>query len=165
MRHGENIGGPWDMTNNIKIIKADSNTPPDIFFALSQLDKAAVGSDGWSEQSFRSEAEKDNGYVLYVLIDGEAAALLTGYYACGEGDITSVAVAPKYRRQGLAKALIARFEELLPDDAEKLFLEVRQSNENAAALYKKCGFEQISLRKNFYSDPRENAIVMMKAEV
>jgi ribosomal-protein-alanine N-acetyltransferase len=129
---------------------------------LSELDKMCVGADGWSADSFRSEAEKDNGYVLYVVDNENVIALLSGYSAVGEADITSIAVHPEYRRKGLALRLIERFIEMIPDDAESIFLEVRESNAPAIALYEKCGFERLSVRKNFYSQPRENAVVMQK---
>ena len=48
---------------------------------LSELDKMCVGADGWSADSFRSEAEKDNGYVLYVVDNENVIALLSGYSA------------------------------------------------------------------------------------
>ncbi len=145
------------------ILRANAYTSADVYEELSALDKSAVGNEGWSVESFRTEAEKSNGYVLYVIDDeGRAAALLTGYSAVGEGDITSVAVAPQYRRRGYAYALIEEFERLLPDDTENIFLEVRMSNLPAQALYKKLGFEQISVRRDFYEDPPEDAIVMIK---
>lgn len=148
-----------------EIRRIRSNAAPLTFDALAALEKITVGEEGWSAESFRSEAEKENGYVLCIFCGNSAAALLTGYYAVGEGDITNVAVAPEYRRKGLAQRLIAEFEGLLPDDAEKIFLEVRESNAPAIELYRKCGFEKLSVRKNFYANPCENAIVMMKAEV
>jgi len=151
---------------DVKIKRAGENTVQDVFDALAELEKLAIGAgEGWSAESFRSEAGKNNGFVLYIQSGDRTAALLTGYYAAGEGDITNIAVHPDFRRKGLAQALIVEFEKLLPDDAHEIFLEVRESNEPAENLYKKCGFEQISLRKNFYVNPRENAIVMKKGEV
>lgn len=142
--------------------RADGNTPPEVFAALAELEKITITGEGWSEESFRSEAEKETGYVLYIAGEAGIAALLTGYYAVGEGDITNVAVHPDFRRKGLAQQLIAEFERLLPDDAQEIFLEVRESNLSAISLYEKCGFEHLAVRKNFYSDPRENAVVMKK---
>lgn len=144
------------------ILSASSSTPYGVFEQLSSLDKQAVGSDGWSAESFKSEAEKDNGFVLYIVNSGGVIALLSAYSATGEADITSVAVAPACRRHGLAQKLIKELEKRLPDDTESIFLEVRESNAPAIALYEKCGFERLSIRKNFYSDPPENAIVMQK---
>lgn len=143
-------------------LRADKNTPADIFAALAELERITIGGGGWSAESFRSEAVKENGFVLYIVQENSVIALLTGYSAVGEGDITNVAVLPEYRRRGLAGELIAEFEKLLPVDAEAIFLEVRESNAPAIALYEKCGFKRISVRKNFYSSPRENAIVMRK---
>ena len=118
--------------------------------------------EGWSAESFRSEAEKENGCVLYIMENNCIAALLTGYYAVGEGDITNVAVHPDFRRKGLAKLLIEEFGKILPKDTESIFLEVRESNAPAISLYESCGFRQIGLRKNFYSSPREHAVIMEK---
>lgn len=145
-----------------EIIRAGADITGELAEKLSRLDRLCVGADGWSAESFRSEACKDNGFVLYIAENGEVIALLTGYSAVGEGDITSVAVSPEYRRRGLAARLIGEFERLLPDDTESIFLEVRESNAGAAALYEKCGFERLSVRKNFYTQPRENAVVMAK---
>lgn len=140
----------------------DSDFSDDIFEQLSALDKLCVGADGWSADSFRSEAEKETGHILYITDSRKVIALLSGYHAVGEGDITSVAVHPDYRRKGLALKLIEKFENSLPEDTESIFLEVRESNCGAIALYEKCGFERLSVRKNFYSQPRENAVVMQK---
>lgn len=145
------------------VLQGGEDTPQGVFEALAELENITIGSEGWSAVSFAEEAARDNGYVLYILCEGRAAALLTGYYAVGEGDITNVAVHPDFRRKGLAIRLISEFERLLPDDAEELFLEVRESNAPAIGLYEKCGFERLSVRKNFYTDPCENAVVMRKA--
>lgn len=133
-----------------------------VFEKLSALDKKYIGADGWSAESFRSEVRKDNGIVLCFTDGSNIIALLSGYSAEGEGDITSVAVEGNFRRMGLAQRLIAEFEKILPENTENIFLEVRESNSPAINLYTKCGFEKLSLRKNFYSNPRENAVVMIK---
>lgn len=155
-RHEANAGGAPE------ILRCSAGEDKDIFRQLSELDRLCVGAEGWSEESFRSEAEKENGFVLYILAEDRVAALLSGYCAAGEADITSVAAAPEHRRKGFAKALLKRFEELLPDDTESIFLEVRESNNAAISLYEKCGFEKLALRRNFYVQPRENAVVMQK---
>ena len=146
----------------IAIATASADSPAELFAELSALDRQCVGADGWSAESFRSEAEKENGIVLYIAENGSVIALLTAYTAVGEADITSVAVAPEHRRRGLAMALLRELESRLPADTESIFLEVRESNAPAAALYEKLGFGRLSVRKNFYSDPPENAVVMQK---
>lgn len=143
--------------------KAYHGDSRELFAELSSLDRLCVGTEGWSADSFESEAAKDNGIVLYISENERIIALICGYYAVGEGDITSVAVHPDFRRRGLALRLISEFEAMLPDDAEDIFLEVRESNSAAVSLYEKCGFKAISIRKNFYDSPVENAIVMKKS--
>ena len=144
------------------MLRADKNTSPDIYTKLSETEKICI-SDGWSAESFKSEALKDNGLVLYIQEEnGKISALLTAYTATGEADITNVAVIPEYRRKGYATALISELEKIIPDDTEDIFLEVRESNINAINLYIKSGFEKISVRKRFYSNPQENAIIMKK---
>ncbi len=147
----------------ICVKKATAGDPRELFEELSALDRLCVGAEGWSADSFESEAAKDNGIVLYIAENNRIAALICGYSAVGEGDITSVAVHPDFRRRGLALRLISEFEAMLPDDSEDIFLEVRESNSAAVSLYEKCGFQAISIRKNFYEDPRENAVVMKKS--
>lgn len=140
----------------------NSHFSPDIFEQLSELDRLCVGAEGWSAESFRSETEKETGHVLYIMDGERVIALLSGYHALGEGDITSVAVHPDHRRKGLAEKLMNAFEHSLPEDTESIFLEVRESNAPAIALYEKCGFVRLAIRKNFYDSPRENAVVMEK---
>lgn len=152
-----------DNLNDLTVELLTKNSPDYIFQKLSELDILCVGSDGWSENSFRSEVEKDNGIVLYISSGNRVIALISGYYAVGEGDITSVAVHPDHRRKGLAQKLICEFEKKLPKLTENIFLEVRKSNAAATELYKKCGFEPLSVRKNFYVKPLENAVVMRKS--
>ncbi|MDE6666075.1 MAG: ribosomal protein S18-alanine N-acetyltransferase [Ruminococcus sp.] len=144
----------------MELLKVTPET--DLFEQLSILDKKCVGADGWSAESFMSEVRKENGIVLCFTDNKNVIALLSGYFAEGEGDITSVAVDENFRRQGLAKRLIEEFENLLPANTENIFLEVRESNFSAIKFYEKCRFERLSVRKNFYTNPRENAIVMMK---
>ena len=133
-----------------------------VYSHLSQIDKECVGAEGWSEGSFRSECEKDCGIVLAAYSGGDIVGLLSGYFASGEGDITSVAVSRDHRRKGIADRLLEEFETLLPADTESIFLEVRQSNQPAVSLYEKHGYKRLSVRKRFYSDPTEDAIVMQK---
>lgn len=146
----------------MQIKRAAPGDPVELSEALSELDCLCVGADGWSAASFESEAAKENGVVLYIEKNGRIVGLICGYYAVGEGDITSIAVHPDFRRKGLALKLIREFEKQLPNDTEDIFLEVRESNTAAISLYEKCGFGAASIRKNFYDSPRENAVVMKK---
>ena len=146
-----------------EVIRLRPDSETELFAELSALDKACIGAEGWSAESFRSEAEKENGIVLYITTeDGRPAALISGYTALGEASVTSVAVDPAHRRKGLARLLMESFLDALPEDTEKVFLEVRQGNLPAVSLYESFGFEAVGLRKNFYRDPVEHALVMAK---
>jgi ribosomal protein S18 acetylase RimI-like enzyme len=90
--------------------------------------------------------------------DGVAAAFLVARtLAPGEHEILNLAVAARYRRRGLAGCLIRSALERLKGD---IYLEVRESNVPAVTLYKSFGFEPVSTRPGYYSDPREPAIVL-----
>ncbi|MBQ8961191.1 MAG: ribosomal protein S18-alanine N-acetyltransferase [Ruminococcus sp.] len=146
----------------MEVLQLEGSAGQELLEELSALDKACVGAEGWSAESFRSEAVRENGIVLYIPENGRPVALLCGYTAMGEANITSVAVAESCRRRGLARALMERFLALLPGGTRNVFLEVREYNDPAIALYRSFGFEMVGLRKNFYREPLENAIVMAK---
>ena len=129
---------------------------------LSALDKLCVGVDGWSAEDFRSEAEKNGGIVL-AAYDGDClAGMIAGFIAADTGEILTVATAPQYRRMGVARMLMEAFLAAVPDEVETVALEVRQSNTAAIELYKGFGFERAGVRKRFYSDPDEDAYIMVR---
>lgn len=149
--------------NRFTFHRLTDDSSPKIFEALSVLDKLCVGADGWSAESIRSEAAKETGIVFCCYAGNAVAGLICGYFAGGESEINSIAVHPDNRRNGIASRLISKFIDALPYNTESIFLEVRTSNDNALALYEKCGFERLSVRKNFYINPREDAVVMKKS--
>ena len=126
--------------------------------ALAELEKQCFHAP-WSEKMLREEL--GGGIVLVAEQDGE----VQGYVGCqtvlDEGYITNVAVSPDFRRRGAARRLIA---ELIARAKEKVLafvtLEVRESNAPAIALYTGAGFAPVGKRKNFYSNPTENAVLM-----
>lgn len=148
--------------DNIVFRRVMPDMDSQVFDALSALDKACIGADGWSAESFRTEIEKDTGIVIMCYTDMEIVGLISGYFAADEADITGVAVNKNYRRQKIALHLMAEFEKNLPECTNEIFLEVRESNFPAISLYEKCGFEKLSVRKNFYENPTENAMIMRK---
>ena len=126
--------------------------------ALAELEKQCFHAP-WSEKMLREEL--GGGIFLVAEQDGE----VQGYVGCqtvlDEGYITNVAVSPDFRRRGAARLLIA---ELIARAKEKglafVTLEVRESNAPAIALYGGAGFAPVGTRKNFYSNPAENALLM-----
>ena len=129
---------------------------------VAQLEKLCF-SDPWSEKSVASELENDLACWL-VALEGETVAGYVGSQTVlGETDMMNIAVHPDYRRKGIAESLVnALVEELKARESHCLTLEVRASNAPAIALYEKLGFVQIGLRKNYYRNPREDALILRK---
>ena len=121
----------------------------------------------WSEKSFIDACEtKENVYIV-CKDNGKVLGYCGMWTVLGEGNITNMAVAKEYRRQGIAKLLMSEMERISIEEngVDVFFLEVRQSNENAKKLYEKMGYKPIGTRKRFYEKPVEDAIVMSKMTV
>ena len=116
----------------------------------------------WSMESLESMF-RTKGYTSLIALDDQRIIGYVGMKAVfDEADITNVAVDLSERRQGIGKALIK--ELLIIADQQKLnriFLEVRMSNEAAIRLYERVGFKKIDCRKNYYEKPREDAWIMV----
>ena len=100
-------------------------------------------------------------HTYLALAGGEPAGFLSVWEVLGEVSVNNIAVLEKFRRRGIARALLQQMLAEL-SQAQSVTLEVRKSNSPAIALYKAFGFEQVGERKNFYSQPTENAILMTK---
>ena len=75
----------------------------------------------------------------------------------------SIATNNEYRKKGYANLLLEKSEEVLKDlNIIKIFLEVRSKNVNAINLYKKNNFNEMSVRKNYYKEPDDDALIMIK---
>lgn len=108
------------------------------------------------------ELNNSNYTVLGCFFEEELCGYLSYSNICGEIEICKIAVLPKFRKKGIATELL---EKMLSDNYSKVFLEVRKSNIPAINLYKKLGFKEINRRKNYYSNPTEDAIIMTKEEI
>ena len=130
--------------------------------AVADLEKICF-SDPWSENSVASELKNKLALWLVAEEEGRVAGYI-GSQTCGdESDVMNVAVHPDFRRRGMAEALVnALVAELKAMDSHCLTLEVRASNVPAIALYEKLGFSEIGRRKNYYRNPKEDALIMRK---
>lgn len=119
--------------------------------------------DPWSENSVASELENPLSRWL-VAVEGEQVLGYVGSQTVlDESDMMNLAVDPAFRRRGIARALVlALIEELGKMGSRQLTLEVRASNESAQALYACLGFECVGRRKNYYLNPKEDALILRK---
>ena len=129
---------------------------------IAQLE-AQCFSDPWSEKSVASELENPLSLWLVAEENGQVFGYVGSQTVLDESDMMNVAVDPRFRRQGIARALIETLiAELAKMGSRCLRLEVRVSNENARALYARMGFQQLGLRKNYYHNPKEDALILGK---
>ena len=119
----------------------------------------------WSLAMFVLELSKPSGICLAAMRDER----LAGYLICSRYDrvwhIMNVAVDPDHRRQGLATALLNRLLERVADgggEDARFTLEVRRSNAGAIELYERFGFKVAGLRRRYYQDNGEDALVMWR---
>lgn len=120
-------------------------------------------SDPWSEKSVASELTNPLSCWLVALEGDRVAGYVGSQTVLDETDMMNIAVHPDFRRRGIAQELVeALIRELSERGSHKLTLEVRVSNENAISLYKKLGFVQVGLRKNYYRNPKEDAMILGK---
>ena len=129
---------------------------------IAQLEKICF-SDPWSERSIASELDNQLAFWL-VATEGETVAGYIGSQTViDETDMMNVAVHPDFRRKGIAEALVnGLVEHLKTMGSHCLTLEVRASNAPAIALYGKLGFAEIGRRRNYYRNPREDALILRK---
>ncbi|WP_243292904.1 ribosomal protein S18-alanine N-acetyltransferase [Bacillus sp. FJAT-47783] len=119
-------------------------------------------SSPWTKRAFEQELT-ENKFAYYFII--ELGENIVGY--CGlwivfdDAQITNIAVLPQYRGRNLGEKLLSYVMDYAKElQAEQMTLEVRVSNHIAQALYKKLGFEAVGVRKNYYSDNQEDALLM-----
>lgn len=117
----------------------------------------------WSQQSIASELHNPLSLWL-VAQEGQTLLGYVGSQTClDETDMMNIAVFPASRRQGVARALIEALVSALRERGSKqLTLEVRASNGPARQLYESLGFFQVGLRKNYYRNPKEDALILRK---
>lgn len=123
--------------------------------------EAEIFPDPWSSAAIRSAAASPCTKLYAAYSETDA---LMGYLfitqVMDSADIDTIAVSPAFRRQGVASLLL---ETALDGMEADVFLEVRVSNAPAIALYRKFGFAECGIRKHYYEKPREDAVLMKRA--
>lgn len=118
----------------------------------------------WSRGAFLSELlENDRAYYLVARSGERPVGYIGVWIIAGEGHITNVAVHPDFRRSGVGTRLLTAIGDLAREKgATRLTLEVRRSNAGAQRLYVALGFESAGIRRAYYRDNNEDAIIMWK---
>jgi ribosomal-protein-alanine N-acetyltransferase len=117
----------------------------------------------WSRAMFAGEIAKPSGICLGAFEDGEMMAYLITARYVDAWHVMNVAVDMPYRNRGLARALLRRLFELTEEDRDRGYtLEVRVSNDVAIRLYESLGFVITGIRRGYYTDNREDALIMWR---
>ena len=129
---------------------------------VSELEKC-IFSTPWSRESFSDSLKQSYSYFFVAEENEDIVGYLGIHNLGGDGEVTNVAVDEKFRGRGIAYAMLQyAMDETKRHGVTAFTLEVRKSNVAAISLYEKHGFENCGIRKNFYENPTEDAVIMWK---
>ncbi|MCQ4022726.1 MULTISPECIES: ribosomal protein S18-alanine N-acetyltransferase [unclassified Ruminococcus] len=128
--------------------------------AIAEIERQCF-SKPWSENAIAAELSNESAYFYVAKINGKAVGYIGMHCAADECYIANVGVLKEYRRMGIGSALV----KYAANKARKMnmsfiSLEVRPSNTVAVRIYERFGFDRVGLRKNFYSEPKEDGLIM-----
>lgn len=136
---------------------------------LAAADLAAVAAieaaeaAPWSSAQLASERERQGGWQYVARREEQVVGYCCGYTVADEAEILKLAVVVSCRRQGVAAQLMTHaLAGLAAQGVNRVFLELRASNQPAQKLYEKFGFGQTGVRKGYYRNPPEDALLMAK---
>ena len=120
-------------------------------------------NDPWSENSIASELNNRLSLWLVAVEDEHVIGYVGSQTVIGETDMMNIAVHPDHRKKGIGTTLILELIDALKTrGSHSLMLEVRSSNSSAISVYKNLGFLEVGRRKNYYRNPKEDALIMRK---
>ena len=126
--------------------------------SVADVDRAAF-SDAWKDDSFADELKKDYSHYFVAETDGEILGYAGIWCIYETAELIRIATSPNHQKKGVAKELMQAILECAKNcGCERMMLEVRKSNIPAQKLYKKFGFNEISIRKGYYNG--EDAVIM-----
>ena len=140
------------------MIKKLTNNDIDYIEQVFNLEKEIFKNSAFSKSYLNTLIKGDNSFIYIYLIDDKVCGYLIILDSIDVYEILAIATVEEYRNKGIAQELLAKIR------IKNIFLEVRESNQTAINFYKKNKFKEISIRKNYYPKPAENAIIM-KLEV
>lgn len=125
---------------------------------IFDLEKEIFVNSAFNKTYLETLTKGENSFIYVYLIEDKVCGYLMVLDSIDIYEILAIATVEEYRNKGFAQELLDKIK------TKDIFLEVRESNERAINFYKKNDFKQISIRKGYYSDPTEDAIIM-KMEV
>ena len=140
------------------MIKKLTSADIDYIEQIFNLEKEIFKSSAFNKSYLDTLIKGDNSFIYVYLIDDKVSGYLMILDSIDVYEILAIATVEEYRNKGIAQKLLDKIK------TKDIFLEVRESNKIAINFYKKNKFKEISIRKNYYSEPNENAIIM-KLEV
>ncbi len=127
-----------------------------------EIEKVSMPSP-WSRVLFEEELKREQAYYFVMEEEGKVAGYMGYWEAPEEAHIITLAIAPAFRKRGLGEEMIDRCMSFAFKKGARLAtLEVRESNDPARRLYEKSGFRFVAIRKKYYSDNQEDAIIMIR---
>lgn len=135
--------------------------------SIVAIQKMCLAATSWLEADYARLADDSGGMILVAEFETMTPPKVLGFAAFSrvmdEAELMNLAVDPAHRRQGIGRALIEEAgKRLVQAGVKRVFLEVRPSNKPALALYYSLGFAMQSLRKDYYRDPNEDALVLCR---
>ena len=125
--------------------------------------EAKIFSDAWSVGALKETYAQNHTALLGAFDQERLIGYVIVYFALDEGEIARIAVDEPYRGRGVARALLEGLFGICRDrGVKRILLDVRPSNEAAVACYRKYGFVQDGVRRRFYADPMEDAVLMSR---
>ena len=130
--------------------------------SVIELEKKAYGDHHWSKDSFLNELSNDLAKYFCVFDKNHCLMAYSGcWQILEEAHITNIAVSPDYRRRHIGETLLVKIiDECYKNMVKFITLEVRVSNIPAIGLYEKYGFKSLGVRKGYYQDNNEDALIM-----
>ena len=125
---------------------------------IFNLEKEIFINSAFNKTYLETLIKADNSFIYAYIIENKVCGYLMVLDSIDVYEILAIATVKEYRNKGIAQELLDKIK------TKDIFLEVRESNQIAINFYKKNNFKEISIRKNYYSEPNENAIIM-KLEV
>ena len=134
--------------------------------SVLKVQSACKGIAAWRTRDYEQLSRDPRGMFLVAVRQGRISMEIVGFSVCyrieTEAELWNIGVKPAHRRRGVARALLSEACRRRSEaGVRRLFLEVRESNLPAAELYRSFGFEPLARRKDYYQNPREDALLLV----